>query len=154
MNTKTKVILTTLVAALPAFVLAAGSPVGAGLWTSAWPFKNPDASPEPTSVQIPLFIVLAIVEALAFGLAVSYLAFGRRSAQARVGSGALFSACIFWLLANWWVHDSVHKTNGMNLDGLLVIDYAFHVTLIAATAYVTWVVVRAVKTSQATSKSG
>jgi len=39
---------------------------------------------------------------------------------------------IAWLLFNWWPHDSLHIYNGMNLAGLLVIEYVFHITLMIA----------------------
>ena len=37
--------------------------------------------------------------------------------------------CIIWLLISWWPHDNLHKHNGLNLQGLLFIEYGFHVTL-------------------------
>jgi len=39
-----------------------------------------------------------------------------------------------WLLGNWWVHDALHITTGMNPTALLWIEYGFHVTLIIAGA--------------------
>ncbi len=30
------------------------------------------------------------------------------------------------------MHDNLHKVNGMNIQGLLYIEYAFHVTIIIA----------------------
>jgi hypothetical protein len=39
---------------------------------------------------------------------------------------------IVWLLGNWWAHDSLHQHVGMHLDGLLRIEYGFHITLIIA----------------------
>ncbi len=36
---------------------------------------------------------------------------------------------VAWLLFNWWPHDSLHIANGMNLGGLLVIEYVFHISL-------------------------
>ena len=41
---------------------------------------------------------------------------------------------IAWLLFSWWPHDSLHVANGINLSGLLVIEYVFHVTLMVAGA--------------------
>lgn len=41
---------------------------------------------------------------------------------------------IAWLLFNWWPHDSLHIFNGMNLGGLLAIEYGFHITLMIAGA--------------------
>jgi hypothetical protein len=33
---------------------------------------------------------------------------------------------------SWWPHDNMHIHNAMNIDGLIVIEYVFHFTLIAA----------------------
>jgi purine-nucleoside phosphorylase len=41
---------------------------------------------------------------------------------------------IAWVLINWWSHDSFHIANGLDLGGLLVIEYAYHVTLMTAGA--------------------
>ena len=41
-------------------------------------------------------------------------------------------------LVNWWAHDSLHLHNGMDLSGLLRIEYAFHMTLIAAGLTLAW----------------
>jgi hypothetical protein len=35
-------------------------------------------------------------------------------------------------MANWWPHDSLHLHNGLALNGLLGIEYGFHVTLMLA----------------------
>ena len=32
----------------------------------------------------------------------------------------------------WWPHDNLHLHNGMDMQGLLFIEYGFHVTLIIA----------------------
>jgi hypothetical protein len=41
---------------------------------------------------------------------------------------------IGWFLVNWWPHDSLHQHVGLELGGLLAIEYAFHVTLMIAGA--------------------
>jgi hypothetical protein len=37
---------------------------------------------------------------------------------------------IAWQLVSWWPHDNSHMASGIDLDGLLMIEYAFHMTLI------------------------
>jgi hypothetical protein len=37
-----------------------------------------------------------------------------------------------WFLVSWWPHDNLHLHNGFDLQGLLYIEYGFHVTLIFA----------------------
>src|SRR5688572_30604229 len=64
MSTRLKVILVTLVVAIPAFLSA----------RTIWP-PNP-SNPVPTATQLPLFIVLSALEALLLGLGVAFLIFG------------------------------------------------------------------------------
>ena len=35
-------------------------------------------------------------------------------------------------MVSWWPHDNLHIHNGNDLQGLLYIEYGFHVTLIIA----------------------
>jgi hypothetical protein len=94
--------------------------------------------PQATGAQVPLFMVLGAFEALGLGLGVAFLMFGFSPLKAtfpvspRLVRAAHLS--IAWLLMNWWAHDSLHIHNGMNLNGLLGIEYAFHVTLIVSGA--------------------
>ncbi len=37
---------------------------------------------------------------------------------------------IGWLLVSWWPHSHLHQVVGENLQGLLYIEYGFHVTTI------------------------
>ena len=32
-------------------------------------------------------------------------------------------------MGNWWMHDNLHVHTGLNIPGLLAIEYGFHVTL-------------------------
>ena len=119
----------TAVVAIPAFVLA------------PMLFTAPADAPEPTSAQLPLFIALGAFEALAMGLAVAVLLFGGRWFQRLFSSPARVRAAhlsVVWFLGNWWIHDNLHIVNGMNLGGLLAIEYAFHVTLMIAAASLVW----------------
>ncbi len=36
---------------------------------------------------------------------------------------------IGWLLVSWWPHDNLHIHVGNDMQGLLYIEYGFHVTL-------------------------
>lgn len=119
----------TLVFAVIAFLASPNGPLGS--------FWRPSSDvPPPTSAQLPLFILLNIAEALAFGIGVSFLIFGYPAVKHILpqSKGIAFAAylSIAWLLANWWPHDSLHMSNGTDMGGLLVIEYAFHVTLIVA----------------------
>lgn len=137
-----KWVAVTLVLGVVAFMASPNGPLG-GFWR-----PSPDF-PQPTSAQLPLFIVLNVAEVLAFGLGIAFLIFGYpllraiAPASKRLTLGAFLS--ITWLLVNWWPHDSLHVANGMNMGGLLVIEYVFHITLIVAgaiLAYFFWVLER------------
>lgn len=137
MKLAAKATLLTLAIALPAFALGNGAP-GGGWWASTWPWIDATEHAEPSPGQLPFFLLLGVIEAVSLGLAVAFLVWGRpavrRLAGGRTGLGGAMVASAFWVLANWWVHDNLHQVNGFNLAGLLVIEYAFHVTLIAAGA--------------------
>ena len=124
-----KWLVVTLVLAVIAFLASPNGPLG-GFWRPAADF------PQPTDAQLPLFILLNVAEALAFGFGISFLIFGYPLMQTILpASKGLMLAAHFslaWLLFNWWPHDSLHVANGLNLNGLLVIEYVFHVTLMVA----------------------
>ena len=114
--------LITLGVGIPAFLLG----------RVIWP-PNP-ANPTPSDAQLPFFIVLALIEALLFGLGVAFLTLGSpwvRSAAARVGMNPWIPfVAIAWQLVSWWPHDNFHMAAGMDLGALLLIEYGFHFTLI------------------------
>lgn len=94
-----------------------------------------DDIPDPEGAQVPFLAVLGAFEALAFGLAVSVVVFGlpvvrRAAASAPVPTWAAFGSAV-WLLGNWWIHDALHLYNGDSLNGLIGIEYGFHVTSMA-----------------------
>ena len=91
----------------------------------------------PTAL-LPFLMVPAVFEALAFGAGVAFLvAAGRRvfgSAQAR-GLAVAAYASAGWALVSWWPHSNMHRVN-TSFQGLVVIDWTFHLTLIAGAAIV------------------
>ena len=109
-----------------------GVPLAKMIWKPAADMPN------PTSSQVPFFIILSIIESLSLGIAVSFLFFGKKIVDKVVPKSKRQAWAVYiataWLLGNWWVHDSLHMANGMNLQGLLYIEYTFHVTLIIAGA--------------------
>ena len=129
MKTKTKVILTTSACTIAAIALGGNTPLGEMIW----PAKELHTPPSPA--QIPAFILVSLVEAVAFGLGVSFLAFGYPHVRRRIDSAreaAPVFVAIGWLLISWFPHDNLHMFFGENPTGLLVLLWAFHVTLIAA----------------------
>lgn len=112
------------------FLLGANAPIGQMIWP-------PDPmNPAPTAGQLPFFILLSVFEALAFGIGVTFLLTGLPAVRSLVGSSGARATALYlaisWVLVNWVIHDSLHMHNGMNMQGLLYIEYGFHVTLILA----------------------
>lgn len=134
MKTSLKVALLAAAVAVPAFALGNGAPGGAW-WSELWPWGD-GGHGEPSSAQLPLFMAVAAVEAVALGLSIAFLAFGfpamQRLAGGRAGLATAMSLSAAWVLGNWWFHDNLHQVNGFDFAGLLVIEYVFHVTLVAA----------------------
>lgn len=130
MKTSTKMVLFTIVLAVPAFLL------GKVLW--------PDAldAVQPSAAQLPFFIFLSAREALAFGAGVAFIVFGwsmLKNAMFPDTRGAKWTfTSIAWLLVSWWPHDNMHRENGLNLGGLLRIEYTFHLTLIIASCIIAY----------------
>lgn len=124
----------TIPIAVAAFILA----------PKVWP--SPVGSPVPTSFQLPFFIVLTIFESLSLGLGFAFLLFGYQmiknvSEKSKFITWSLYLS-ISWFLLNWWVHDGLHKINGENLQGLLYIEYGFHVTMIIMAALAAYSFIR------------
>lgn len=101
-------------------------------------FPLPEHGPQPEGVQLPLFMIIGAFEALALGLAVAILLSAprliARLSPADRGPAWILALAATWFLGNWWVHDNLHMTVGENLNGLLALEYGFHVTLILAGA--------------------
>ncbi|MBI2022094.1 hypothetical protein HYS93_04440 [Candidatus Daviesbacteria bacterium] len=125
MGIKTKVTLITIFFAVPAFFL------GEIIWPPAPEF------PKPNHFELSFFLILSILEAVAFGLGYSLIFLGLPLLKKRSGYTTLTKLAYFsvvWYLINWWPHDNMHAHNGLNPQGLLIIEYLFHSTLIIAGA--------------------
>ena len=143
MSTTVRVVLVTLIFAVIGFLFGANAPLGALIWPPA------PGGPEPVGLQVPLFVLLSVSEALAFGLGIAFLIFGlpfvRRLAPNAGGWHWVAFASIFWLLVSWLPHDNLHIHNGEDLAGLLMLEYGFHVTLMVAGGLLAWFFVRALR---------
>ena len=127
MKTWQKVALVTVASAALGFI------AGQILWPPA-----PDM-PAPTAGQRPFAILFALLESASLGLGVAFLCFGwPRARRLADGSPALARAAfasIAWGLISWWAHGHLHRHQGVptssaDLAGLIVLEYAFHGTLI------------------------
>ncbi len=120
-STWIKVVIVTLVAAVLAMVVG---PI-------LWPTSDPPLFPEPTATQLPFFIILQVVTTLTFGLGVSFLLFAmpalrKVSPDSKARVWAMYLS-IGWLLVSWWPHGHLHLHNGDDVQGLLYIEFGFHV---------------------------
>ena len=116
-----KVLIVTLLVAIPAFLLG---PVL---------FPPADVGSEPSAAQIPFFMFLGAADGVLLGLGVSFLVFGfpvlrKVSPDSRARAWAMYLA-IGYLMVSWWPHLGMHASNGLDLQGLLYIDYIFHLPL-------------------------
>ena len=92
----------------------------------------------PPGDLLPLFILLAVLESILFGLGgrICFLVFGYGLvARGRQPLWITYAAYVAtaWLLVSWWPHENLHRVT-VNGDwrGLLGIEYGFHLTLMAA----------------------
>lgn len=121
MKTWMKVLIVTLLVAVPAFL------IGPVLFPPA------EGGPMPTSGQLPFFMFLGVTDALLLGLGISFLVFGlpvllRVSPDSRLRAWAMYLS-IGYLMVSWWPHLGMHASNGLDLQGLLYIDFIFHLPL-------------------------
>jgi hypothetical protein len=140
MKTWMKVLLITL----PVAILSL--PLGQVLWPPT--SHGTDAGTGMPGLMLLGFIGVAIFEGLALGVGISFLVLGLPVVRrlAATGNGALAwsaFASIIWFLVSWWPHDGLHRSMGDDMAALLVVEYAFHVTLIAAGAVLAYAFVRA-----------
>ena len=116
-----KWLLVTVLVAVPAFLL---SPIL---------FPPAEGGPVPTAAQLPYFLFLGASDAVLLGLGVSFLLFGypvlrKVSFDSKARAWAMYLS-IGYLMVSWWPHLGMHASNGLDLQGLLYIDYIFHLPL-------------------------
>lgn len=122
-KTSVKMIVVTLVIGIPAFFLG----------PMIWP-PSPDI--HPTQSQLPYLIVLSLIEALTFGFGIAFIIYGWPRVKAATGDATRTARVMYvslaWLAVSWWPHDNLHVYNALDINGLIAIDYAFHLTVIIA----------------------
>jgi hypothetical protein len=125
-----KVLFVTLLFGVPAFI------VGPLIWP-------PAVAPE--SNLLPFFLFLSCAESLIFGLGAAFLIFGWPQLRQRAGGSRLLTWAMFisiaWLLISWWPHDKLHAFNKTQ-EGLLFIEYGFHLTLFIGAAILAYGFIR------------
>ena len=97
-------------------------PVGCGIASTC---------PPPSPSTFPHLMFLDFWDALAAGVGVAFLVYGAvnysKWPQAIRGPLLLIFFIALWFTLLNWIHDGWHKVNGMNLNGLIAIEYVFHV---------------------------
>ena len=100
-------LIVTIVIGLTAFV------IGPHIWPMA------SDVPLPPVNLLPGYIVLSATEALAFGFAAAFALFGWPAIRGLGLGAAWLNKWLFvtlcWFMGNWWMHDSLHMHNGMNM---------------------------------------
>lgn len=127
MKTWMKMLLVTVLVGVPA--------VGAGM--AIWPPAGGEGSGEMPAFVIVGLMVMALIEGLAFGLGVAFLGFGLPLVRGVAGASRTRAWAMYlsiaWLLISWLPHSGAHRSTG-SLEGLLAIEYMYHLTLIIAGA--------------------
>lgn len=143
MNLKTKVVATVLVFTIVGFLLNPQTPLGAAVFGA--PAEEVAGAAPPPSWAIPALIVVTLVQALAFGGGFAFLFFGKPF-LARLGASAGLTTAahltVVWWLVSWVPHGAMHMTAGADLAKLVVVEYLFHVTLVASAASLAMYLVR------------
>ncbi len=146
---KLKALLITLVFAVIGFLLNGHTPIGAAIWPPL------TTIPQPTGIQMPLFMLLTIIEALLFGLGFAFLILGWPMIEklaTNKNQAILAYLSVGWLLISWVPHDNLHMHAGLQLNQLLAIEYGFHVTLMLAGLLIAIFFLNQVKQNKTTFK--
>jgi hypothetical protein len=118
--------------AVTVIVAAVAIPLSFILW------KTPAGVAAPPPSMLPFLLPIEVViPALALGLGVAFILFGRKLLQGSRPSALSRAAfvSIWWLLVNWWPHSNFHRVSNGWVN-LVVIDYFFHASVIVATCVV------------------
>lgn len=130
MKKRYSIILTTIAIGVIAFLLT----------PALWAFPTDMTPPE---TLFPFFLLQSLIEALGFGAAVAYLFFVGIPLVQRVNPAHKLKAvvmvlCFVWVMGSWWPHTNFHKVIGLDFAGLLILEYAFHVSSVVAIALALW----------------
>lgn len=136
----------TLVFGIAAFLTSPSGPLG-GFWGLH------SENPTPQGIQMALFILLTVIQSLAFGFGFAFLLFGRDTVRSLLPAEGGLSLAVYlaiaWSLLSWWPHSNLHQAhNPDNVSGLLAIEYGFHVTLILGAVVIVYFILTKSKQNQ------
>ncbi len=126
MSSRRKWVTTSIVGFIIAVLFGAQGPLG-GFWGS-----GADTDTDPSGAALAGLIGAGLVEAVAFGVGLAWIAFGWSVVKSvnRPLAVATFVA-IAWGLVSWAPHTAFHQSLGdENWGGLAAIEWGFHVTLV------------------------
>lgn len=91
---------------------------------------------------MPFFLFLGVGDVVLLGLGVAFLILGlpvlrRVPSDSKARASAMYLS-IGYLMVSWWPHMGMHASNGLDLEGLLYIDHAFHLPLEVAGVVLAW----------------
>jgi len=126
---KKSMIALFLVFTFAAFMLNPMAPLGSQIW----PAPAVDLHPEPTGLQVGLFVLYSLIASIGFGAGLVWLFYGWRVSERIAGRYVwFFHIAVFWLVWSWWIHDILHMMVGHATAGLLALEFGFHATSIIA----------------------
>lgn len=126
MHLRTKFIIAMLVTTVLGVVLAPATPTGSAVWGGM-----PEGGPQPSGGQIALMMVYTAFAAAAMGFGIAFWAFAYPWTQRMFPVMTLPAhIAIGFVPASFWIHDSLHMVNGENVNGLLALEYGFHLPTI------------------------
>lgn len=141
-----KWIVVTLILGVAAFLASPSGPLG-GFWGLH------AEGPSPVGMQKEFFILLTMIQSLAFGFGFAFLLFGQEAVRSFLPADRSLRLPVYlaiaWSLLSWWPHSNLHQThNPDNISGLLAIEYGFHVTLILGAVVIAYFILVKSKQSQ------
>jgi hypothetical protein len=136
----------TVVLGILAFLTSPNAPLG-NFW------GHPAQEHTPQGIQLVLFMLLGIIQSLAFGLGFAFLLFGWQPIKEILPNNKGLSLLVYlamtWSLLSWWPHTSLHQTIEMgNFTNLLAVEYGFHVTIIFGGVIMLYFVLAKIKQNQ------
>lgn len=140
MSTRNKWIAVIVVGTIIAVLFGATGPLG-GFWGVE------SGETDPSTGALAALIVASLVESLAFGVGLAWIAFGWPVVRGLSRPLALPTyLAIAWALISWAPHTSFHQSVAEgNYGGLAAIEWGFHVTLVIGAFIVAAFVWRALR---------
>jgi len=124
MSNRNKWIAVIVVGTVVAILFGANGPLG-GFWGAE------TSDTEPAGAALAGLISASIVESIAFGVGLAWIAFGWPLVKDAGRLGLATYIAVAWGLVSWAPHTAFHQSLGEgNWGGLAAVEWGFHVTLV------------------------